>query len=531
MKIQLDLDLAWKRVKDDIKKGRVFVETPYEIVLVEQDLPSWIKNIQEKLESDDYSPSPSVVCDSPKENFGIRPGCHLNLTDRVVYAALLGECLPFIYKELSWSQNKVDFCHILTTTPQSSGLVENPFDSWINFRQQSIKKIEEGNTFVVMTDIAAFYENINIEILISDLRDMGIDVAVAELLKKCLRKWGSMNMKGLPQGYIASDILSKVYLNTIDANMKNKGHQVLRYSDDMRIFCKDKTEAKKSIMELIKLLRNRGLNIQSAKTKILSANDAKTEIDEVAAIINKTIKGIAKELSISGFGNPYMTIFNVREVLAFKSNISVKTVKKVYEKYFIEDGKKFNKTLLRFLLNLLGENNDRFAISNCSKLLIEHPEETKIILKYYSVTLSEQEKDKILGDFFKSTHAIYPYQNYLIFQFFTKQNDKPSSKIIHIAREFAFDRNSPFYLRSIARVIISNFGTSADLERIQSTYSETENELERAEIICSLARMEQSRRNSFLSQVKDEGDMQRRAVRYTKQIQQKSPDKLSRRRN
>lgn len=515
--MKLNLELAWKRIREDIKNDRVFIENPYEILLIEKDLDGWLNKLDEKLELGEYSPSHPVICDCPKDNYGIRPGSHLNLTDRVVYTALLGECLPFIYKELEWSQNKVDFCHILNKDITSQDWIKNPFISWENFRLQSIKTLEE-NSYIVLTDVAAFYENINIETLISDLRDMNIDTAVTELLKKCLRKWGQ-NMKGLPQGYIASDILSKVYLNNIDVIMKNKGYVVLRYSDDIRIFCKDQIEAKKSIMELIKLLRNRGLNIQSAKTKICKSEEGKQEIDEISTIIENIKKKFKKELAESGLGNPYMSDFNMSEVLSNSNDIELplQELQKTYKTYFISSNEKFRKTLFRFLLRLLGEGGDNYAIESCSQFIIDHPEETKSILKYFALTLNEKEINDILGKFLKSNNAIYHFQNYLILQFFVTQKLKPGINIMQKAREFTFDRNIPFYLRSVSRKIISNFGTSADLERILSTYSETENELEKAEIICSLKRMEVTRRNSFFSQVKDDGDLQRRAVRYTKE--------------
>src|SRR6266496_3850599 len=118
-----------------------------------------------------------------------------------------------------------------------------------------------------------------------DLKASGVDTDVVNELSKCLNRWTQVNNKGLPQSNSASDILAKLYLDNVDKGLVNAGFTHLRYVDDFRIFCKTSSEAKKALIELIRLLRKRGLNLQSAKTKILPANEALNEIEGIQPVI------------------------------------------------------------------------------------------------------------------------------------------------------------------------------------------------------------------------------------------------------
>lgn len=111
----LDLNLAWKRVKRDIERNRVFVKHPYEILLIEQDLEGWLNNLNLFLEENKeniFTPSSASICEIPKPKSGIRPGAHLVMEDRIVYAACVEAAYTSIYKTLEWSQGCIDYNYI-----------------------------------------------------------------------------------------------------------------------------------------------------------------------------------------------------------------------------------------------------------------------------------------------------------------------------------------------------------------------------------------------------------------------------------
>jgi hypothetical protein len=273
----LDLGLAWRRVKSDVSH-RVFIGHPYSVSLIEFDLDGWLQTRLESARQGTYTPSPLFICDVPKGNGLIRPGGHLSYADRLVYVACVGACFPAIHRALKWSQGVIDYSYQLAFDPANPEWIRDRFLGWKNFDQKSIAKIEAGAATVVVADISAFYENVDIGLVISDVRATGAPGAAVDQLSVCLNKWAQVSGRGIPQGHTPSDILAKLYLNTVDHNLKNMGYQHLRYVDDIRVFCADEREAKQLLIDLSKLLRRRGLNLQSAKSEILTAGDARGRI-------------------------------------------------------------------------------------------------------------------------------------------------------------------------------------------------------------------------------------------------------------
>ena len=123
----LDLETAWKRVRADLPH-RVFVRHPFELALIESDLAGWLSKLSTDIAAGTYHPSSMVVCDVPKGKGAIRPGAHLAMNDRVVFAACLGACLPYIHTSLSWSQGVVDFSYQLSKQPDDVQWLRNHFD-------------------------------------------------------------------------------------------------------------------------------------------------------------------------------------------------------------------------------------------------------------------------------------------------------------------------------------------------------------------------------------------------------------------
>ena len=368
----LNLELAWGRVRDDLE-NRVFVRHPYEMDLIEIDRDSWLSDRQASIRSGGYFPSAMIVCDVPKAKGGIRPGAHLQATDRLVYAACVGACLENVHAEIRWAQGVVDFAYQLAATPRERKWLRSQFAGWEEFRECSLRKLEEGFPYVVITDISAFYDNIDVATLISDLRQIGVPQALIDQIGRCLNRWGLIQGRGIPQGQGASDILAKLYLNSVDKNLRALGYQHYRYVDDFRIFCRDKAHARKAIMELTQLLRQRGLTLQTAKSEIYTADEARERIEGVLPILKSVARQfVAQVVQAAGVGNPYMTVPRAEEILLQNpTDAPLELIRSAYKAYIVEsDNSTFNSTLFRFLLNRLAAGRDRFAQQDCVPLPI-----------------------------------------------------------------------------------------------------------------------------------------------------------------
>lgn len=461
------------------------------------------------------------VVDIPKGNGLIRSGSLLTLDNNLLYSFLVGDCYEKIHSQIAWSQEIVDFAYITSSKfIGTSNWYGNKIDSWSKFRTESLNKIQEGYSYVVITDITGFYDNIDINLLLSDLRSCKVDSKIVGLLSKCLNRWSFVMGKGIPQGNSSSDVLAKLYLNIVDEGLKNAGYVHMRYVDDFRIFCKDLNEAKKALMTLIALLRKRGLNIQSSKTQILTHAKATAEIDGIQPslkdIQDRFQKAIVESIEAQYLGDD-ASVQDDEVLTANEDETPIGIIKEAFKVHFVDcEDSKFDKTLFHYLINRLVQDKQSFALHYVLSLLVSHPEETKYILKY-SKSLDDFDievfnEDKVFLDnvikFLCSDDAIYDFQNFEILRWLSSNLSHPiDSRLLKLVREFSFDRNKPYYLRSISKSILGRFGNSADLEKLEESYSETTDEIERAELLCCLTRLEKTRRNSLLGRLTLDGQV------------------------
>lgn len=513
----LDLPTAWGRMKRDIT-DRVFIRHPYAAEVIESDLNGWLDARLEEIIKDEYHPQPMFVCDVPKGGALIRPGSHLSFRDRLIYAACLGACFPHIHKTLSWSQGVVDFSYRLAVDSRNPEWIRRKFTGWQDFRQKSIELIDKGASYVVVADITAFYENIDIGILLSDLRQIGAPQPAVDQISACLNKWAQVPGRGIPQGQSASDILAKLYLNNVDQNLRWMGVTHLRYVDDIRVFCTTLLEAKKILVDLSRLLRRRGLNLQSAKSKILRADIAREKFEDVTAVLrsvrNRFISEVVKH---SGGTDPYIELHEAEQILEGSDDDEpVEVIRQAYQTFFIDSADEFNASLFRFLLRRLQKQSDDFAADHCIGLLEQHPEETGTILRYLGGVQGTEVAEWVIVDLIRSGHIFYPYQRYLIMEWLYECAPEITDRTLDLVRETAFDSSSPRFLKTACRALLGKFGTAADLERVADSYDEITDPSEQVEVICALKRLEKGRRNAFFGRVEDESEMHSRAVRWVK---------------
>lgn len=531
----LDLALAWKRVKADLPHC-VFVRHPFELDLIEKDLTGWLSQLKTLLDDGKYRPQPMVVCDVPKGKGAIRPGAHLSLNDRIVFAACVGASLPYIHSALSWAQGVVDFSYVLSDATDDAEWLRNQFDGWKKFEQSTLAALSDNVTHVIFTDITGYYENIVLETLMSDLRQVGAPEKVVVQLSSMLNKWTEAPGRGLPQGHSPSDILGKVYLNSVDESLRNLGIAHLRYVDDFRILCSSEVEAKIALMELTKLLRKRGLSLQTAKTYILPVAEARNNVESLTRVLldvrDRFFAEAREFFDITGY-MPFDEFEKLLEDSAGTESLDpndapIHVIREAFDQHFAKAGDggfavedlvpHFDKTLFHFLLNRLGKAADDYAVEYCLDLLTRQPEETKAILKYLERVGKISPCDDAIARFLLSPEAIYAYQKYQIADWRLKDDSGCSERLLGVFRHLAFDNSQPAYLRSSARALVGKCGSAADLERLQNHYSEARGDFEQCEILCCLGRMEINRRNSFLARQKDDSELHARAVAFARGV-------------
>jgi len=217
-----------------------------------------------------------------------------------------------------------------------------------------------------------------------------------KVLMECLRRWSRPRDKGIPQGYSGSDILAKVYLNRVDRGLRTAGFTHLRYVDEIRIFRKNRLEAKRALLKLNQLLRNSGLNLQTAKTEILGWERARQTIDGVTPTINVIQEQLAEELrDVWSVVDASGTLADIDAIVRFDSDTpALEVIERAFHEYFSEGSERdFDKTLFHYLLTRLARAKSRIAVVYCLELLSKRPEETGSILRYLRDFRLDDERD------------------------------------------------------------------------------------------------------------------------------------------
>src|SRR5207249_11248371 len=130
---------------------------------------------------------------------------------------------PKLWEMLQWSQGDPDIAYQLRKPFTTPAWVKSGFLIWSEWRKKSLDHLTKRIRYVVFADIAGFYGNIDLSILCSDLNLLGIDPGLLSLLRTCLDRWSKPRGRGVPQGYSASDLLAKLYMNPIDLALHNSG--------------------------------------------------------------------------------------------------------------------------------------------------------------------------------------------------------------------------------------------------------------------------------------------------------------------
>lgn len=525
----LNLRLAWERVKLD-RPWRSFVCHPHLFEWVDENADEWFDRLETRI-VEGYRPREPEDCDIPKGGGHVRTATILDLEDEVVYTALVGEFFPKIGAAIAKYQGTVDFAYQLEkpkghdATPWVS---QRFFDGWMRFKERSVSASDRCK-FVVTADISNFYPNIDHHRLVSDLRQLGIDPRSSDLLNACLTRWTGTRGRGIPQGGTASDILAKLYLAPIDSAMIRE-FTYIRYVDDMRVFCRSKREARRALLRLTHLLRDRGLDINGSKSKILPASEARRSFGSVEHTIRSTDKALCREFAkYCAKVNPYDDAdgfddrpFNLR-------NVPLKTLESTFAEHFIADRTgSFNKTLFRFLLTRLRWNKSPIAIEYCQRTLESRPQETSAILRYFTAFKERKIVIRSLERVLMSRDIGDDFQCYEIVRWIHDTDVQPSKKVAAWCWSIVENRNRAAWLRSYCYALLAKFSGPADLDNLMRCYKRAASDLERAEILAAISGMEPTRRDAFYGRVSNDGPLVRLAIRAIQPMRLEGPGKSPR---
>lgn len=139
--------------------------------------------------------------------------------------------------------------------------------------------LANGPKYVVASDIAACYEQIDHALLAAELVAQTGNHAVVDAVAWLLRSAGARTY-GLPQQSPASDLLADALLRRLERALVRRGLNVSRYSDDFRFACSSWSEVARSVEVLASEARMLGLTVNELKTVTWGAAKYKSHLDK-----------------------------------------------------------------------------------------------------------------------------------------------------------------------------------------------------------------------------------------------------------
>ena len=481
-----ELTDAFVRARHDQQK-RTFFRHPSDLLVVNAYHLEWLAALQNRLDDGTYTPRPAPLLGIPKPEWHIRPGAILTLEDQVVYHYLALLARSVIASQLQWSEGKIRYSNYLAKGGAS--WFRLAFVGWKNFSRASIEKLKEPSKHVLIADIAGYYENIDIGRLMQDLRASGVDSSVTDFLSSCLNKWAGPRGRGIPQGYSPSDLFGEFYLNNVDQALATEGFEHVRYLDDYRVFADSKVIAIQALHRLSELLRERGLNLQTAKSYIQDANQAREQFSVVARVLADVSQRIGNQLKGSVALDPYITPGALREYIrSDPDDPAPAVVEAAWNEFEAGDFGDFNKSVFHFLIARLSELRSDVAVPFVITQLSDRPEETQYCLDYLEALLDDIDGGALddVAALLADRNNVFEYQKHQILRWFWEKRISNDTVRTFCRRQLTAQTDSSVLLPHAA-VYIGHFADGLhDYEKLESAFFNDTDQLTRAAYLYAL---------------------------------------------
>ena len=205
------------------------------------------REIWEKVRQGTYIPGAILAVEIPKANGGTRKLGIPNVQDRLIQQAL-HQVLSLRWEPL-FSNSSYGF---------------RPNRSAHDAIRRAREIVMSGRIWVVDIDLKSFFDEVNHDILMRELRKEVTDKRILKLIGRYLtapmvEKDGTRTKrtKGTPQGGPLSPLLANIYLTPLDQELEKRQLPFTRYADDVAIYAGSRRAAERILSDIIEWIETK----------------------------------------------------------------------------------------------------------------------------------------------------------------------------------------------------------------------------------------------------------------------------------
>lgn len=512
---------GWHLTRNEFRHD--FVQDPIRNSDFAFSLEDNLQSILHALKNDQYSPKPLLKIDVPKSTLAVRPGSVISVEDRIVLFSIvdlicfrLDSKLPEnvyscrlkegIREDSLFKEREILKFPFLKkgTIRRRIDLTEPWYELWPKFYEKTYRTYKKGGyNYLTITDIAAYYENINIPLLRDSilLRYFPKEQKIINLLCNILESWtwptrhGIMVPRGIPQAGDVCNFLGNIYLLPLDEELikfsKRKDVKYYRYLDDVKILSKKKADAIEALFLMNEVLRSLHLNIQGSKTEIKEGKDVEEEIfDPRLDRLNNIIKDIQKTRPSNKVKRLELAKLLKRECKNIHNKKKIIKGKdlRLYRRIMTGFTLMRSSYLLDSVLNQISINPDRRLLGNAINYFVCLPKSSK---KITTACLK----------FLSSGDILFPYQEAHLISCLRRLKEIPIG-VVNYAKSCLNKKTNHWYVRvESARLISDTEISDKYLGVLRRRFSDESNlEVKRAMVKC-LCQLERPKQRKLIREL------------------------------
>lgn len=328
-----------------------------------------------------------------------------------------------------------------------------PLSPTLSYRGFKGAKSEYSAKFVhsLSFDVSSYFNSIYHHDLPEWAEDRGFSGGDVVLLGRYLREIKSgRSIDCLPQGLYPTKMIGNDFLKFIDNSVRLKSPQLIRFMDDIVIFSDNKADLLADFYLIQDLLGQRGLSINSAKTKTSEEErDVASAVDDVKkGLLRKRRSVVSKGYSQDDYDE------DEDEVHGAVRNLTSKEVARLQE---MLKEPHLEEEDAELILTLMGENSAD-VLARLDDLLQDFPNLSKSLYSFCKHISDREALSEAVFEFLNKTHFVPEFQLFWIAMILDDYLLRTKRAGAIISKLIVHPQSTPITVAKILEIPTSNFG-------------------------------------------------------------------------